>query len=319
MVRVAARSAAAAAARERRRGAIGRRAGAPRAAASAARVAASLTRRGAGGGRDRLGVPVSVWGIGRCAAGSSRVAGARRADAVVQAQQPEPGDLVGAVVEQPQAGHEVLDVRGFEESRPPYLTNGTRRAVSSISSRSLWCAGAHEHGLVAQPRPSSTCARTRRRPRGPRRARRGSGPAGAGSVPPVGMQPQLAARRPGGRPNRVGEVAAAAAGSGSCVPAARSSRPAGCWPGRQVGRVGAPEAVDGLRVVADHGQPGPVRAQQPDDVDLDLVDVLVLVDQHVIPAAGDRRAEGGIGQQRPPARAAGRRSRAAPRPRLRAT
>src|SRR6185437_2208294 len=51
---------------------------------------------------------------------------------------------------------------------------------------------------------------------------------------------------------------------------------------------------------ADHGESGPGRAQAPNYVDLDLVDVLVLVDQDVIPAAGDHRAEGGIGEQRPP-------------------
>ncbi len=47
--------------------------------------------------------------------------------------------------------------------------------------------------------------------------------------------------------------------------------------------VRAAEAVDRLRVVADHGQADAVRAQHSHDVDLDLVDVLVLVDQHVVP------------------------------------
>src|SRR5690606_26061007 len=49
----------------------------------------------------------------------------------------------------------------------------------------------------------------------------------------------------------------------------------------QMAAVSAPEAVHGLRVVADHGEADAVGTQQPHDVDLDLVDVLVLVDEHV--------------------------------------
>ncbi len=82
---------------------------------------------------------------------------------------------------------------------------------------------------------------------------------------------------------------------------------------------GAAEAVHGLGVVADRGQPGVAGAQAADDVDLQLVDVLVLVDQHVRrtarPAGGRARRRG----RRPASRAAGRRSRAGPGTRLRAT
>ena len=63
---------------------------------------------------------------------------------------------------------------------------------------------------------------------------------------------------------------------------------------------GATEPVHRLRVVADDGQADPVRAQRGDDVDLDLVHVLVLIDQHVIPAGSQPRPDHRIGQQLPP-------------------
>ena len=68
----------------------------------------------------------------------------------------------------------------------------------------------------------------------------------------------------------------------------------------QVRAVRTAERVDRLGVVADDGQPAPVRPQRAHDVDLGLVDVLVLVDQHVVPAAGDVRAEDRVGEQAPP-------------------
>ena len=68
----------------------------------------------------------------------------------------------------------------------------------------------------------------------------------------------------------------------------------------QVVAVRAPEPVDGLRVVADHRQ-APARGPQAQhDVDLRLIHILVLVDQHVIPPAGDLRTEDRIGQQTAP-------------------
>ena len=64
---------------------------------------------------------------------------------------------------------------------------------------------------------------------------------------------------------------------------------------------GRAEAVDRLEVVADDGQ-APAPARQPrHDVHLQRVDVLVLVDEHVLEAAGDRPRRALLAHQRPPA------------------
>src|SRR5262245_12175479 len=67
---------------------------------------------------------------------------------------------------------------------------------------------------------------------------------------------------------------------------------------KQVAAVSAAESVHRLRVVADDSQAHAAGAEKSDDVDLDLVDVLVLVYQDVVPAGRYRRAEPCIGQQR---------------------
>ena len=53
-------------------------------------------------------------------------------------------------------------------------------------------------------------------------------------------------------------------------------------------RAGAAEPVDGLGVVADHGERGRRGAGRREDVDLQRVDVLVLVDADVVDLAGER-------------------------------
>ena len=57
-------------------------------------------------------------------------------------------------------------------------------------------------------------------------------------------------------------------------------------------------------------RPAPPRRSAAHDVDLQAVDVLVLVDEHVVEAAGDARPDALVAGQRPPVRAAGRRDRA---------
>ena len=52
----------------------------------------------------------------------------------------------------------------------------------------------------------------------------------------------------------------------------------------QAARIGPPEAVDGLGLVADHREALSVWGQKPHDVHLEAVQVLVLVDQHVAKA-----------------------------------
>ena len=64
--------------------------------------------------------------------------------------------------------------------------------------------------------------------------------------------------------------------------------------------VAARKRVDGLRVVADAGDAGAVRAQQAHDVGLQRVRVLVLVDEHVVEALADAGAARRVGEQAAP-------------------
>ena len=61
-----------------------------------------------------------------------------------------------------------------------------------------------------------------------------------------------------------------------------------------------PEAVDGLEVVADRGDRRAVAGQRLDDLDLQLVDVLVLVDEHMVKAGGQPRPGLRVARQRAP-------------------
>ncbi len=60
------------------------------------------------------------------------------------------------------------------------------------------------------------------------------------------------------------------------------------------------ERVDRLCVVADDGEPAAVGTEPAHDVDLKLVDVLVLVDEHPVPARPQPRSDIRISDQRPP-------------------
>ena len=60
------------------------------------------------------------------------------------------------------------------------------------------------------------------------------------------------------------------------------------------------QAVDRLKVVADHRDLAPTAAQRPDDLDLQPVDVLVLVDQEVIEGVLDRRPRDLVDDERSP-------------------
>ena len=51
---------------------------------------------------------------------------------------------------------------------------------------------------------------------------------------------------------------------------------------QDVAHIGGAKAIDGLRIVADHGQAPAIRLQAEQDGGLQGVGILVLVDQHVI-------------------------------------
>ena len=73
--------------------------------------------------------------------------------------------------------------------------------------------------------------------------------------------------------------------------------------GREVedgAHVGRPEAVDGLRVVADRGEGGAQPGQLLHEVGLQRVGVLDLVDEHVVDLVAEQAADGGRAEQGPP-------------------
>ena len=100
------------------------------------------------------------------------------------------------------------------------------------------------------------------------------------------------------RPDHVGEVEHLLGGAVAAVE--RDDRGPGevVGEGHQVLGGCAAEGVDRLGVVADDGEALAVGAQQPHDVDLDLVDVLVLVDEHPVPPRTESGTRVGVGEQR---------------------
>ena len=74
----------------------------------------------------------------------------RRADALVQPQQPEPGHVVGGVGQDPGGGEEVLDVSGVSEPQPAELhVRDLARAAVDLQDVAM-VRGADQHRLVAQ-------------------------------------------------------------------------------------------------------------------------------------------------------------------------
>ena len=223
----------------------------------------------------------------------------RGADALVQPEQPEPGQLVGRVDEDPGRGEEVLDVGGVGEPQPAELhVRDLPRAQLDLQHVAVM-RGANQHRLVAQ----RGAVLVRLEHPGADLPRLGGLVVAADEqrghpLAAVAGQRQVQARR--GRPDAVGQVQDALPGPVVAV------QPDDIQPGivggelPQVGRIGAAEAVDGLRVVAHAGQLLPIRLQQPDDAGLDGVDVLVLVHQDRVEHAAQHRAGRRVGQRRLP-------------------
>ena len=158
---------------------------------------------------------------------------------------------------------------------------------------------ADQHGLVAQVQAGlagrqdlgADLPRLRRLVVAAHQHRRGPGLAGRGEreFQPGGLRAHLV-----GQPEHrlPGPVVAAKPHHGQAGEGGRQLP--------QVLRVGAAEAVDGLGVVADAGQAAAFGRQQPHDVGLDRVDVLVLVDEDRIEHAAQDRPGGRIGKRGPP-------------------
>ena len=82
--------------------------------------------------------------------GLQDTAGVRRPDALVQPEQPEPGQFVGRVGQDPGSGEEVLDVSGVGEPQPAELhVRDLARAQLDLQDVAVM-SGADQHGLVAQ-------------------------------------------------------------------------------------------------------------------------------------------------------------------------
>jgi len=159
--------------------------------------------------------------------------------------------------------------------------------------------GPHEHGLLAQVQarlvrvehPRADLARLGGLVMAAHQHRRLSAAA-------VGGQRQLQTR--GLRPDHVRQPQHGSLRT--VVPDQPDHRQVGVGSGQraQMLRVGAAEAVHGLGVVTDAGEPVSVRREQPHDVGLHGVDVLVLIDEHRVEQAAQGRPGGGVRQRRAP-------------------
>ena len=76
----------------------------------------------------------------------------------------------------------------------------------------------------------------------------------------------------------------------------------GNWAGKSehVAHGGGPEGIDGLTVVADDREGSAVASQEPNDVALDEIGVLVFVDKHVVVGVGEDGPEDLVAGGRPP-------------------
>ena len=184
---------------------------------------------------------------------------------------------------------------------PPYLTNGMLRALTARSPARRCGAprGPAPPGRAASA-PASWAASTRAQISRAWVASSWQRTSSGGRAP----APRSAVSA-SSRPADCGRTALASR-STACLGPVVAVQPDDGQPGvgagqlPQVRRVGAAEPVDGLRVVADAGQPLPVRLQQPHDVGLDRVDVLVLIDQDRVEHAAQHRPGGRVGQRGPP-------------------
>ena len=199
----------------------------------------------------------------------------------MHAQQSEPRQLVRRVVEQPNRSGKVLHMCGLHEPETPVLPVGDPASRELELDEVTVMSGAHQDSLVTQPHPlfmgvkdpvddgtglaRRVVAPDQNRPATTRsRSLKRQADSGLGRPDQVrqvqdGLNgPEIVLERDDGRPRqRARQVV-------------------------QVPCVGAAEAVDGLRVITHDGEPTTIWSKRAYDLDLQRVDVLILVDEHMI-------------------------------------
>ena len=223
-----------------------------------------------------------------------------RADAVQQLQHAKPGELVGRVVHQPQQREQVLDVRGIEVAEPSVLDERDPAAGELELQQGRVVSGAEQDRLGAQldrllARGQHPLAHLPRlcafvvgeHELGPDRS--------LAVAPQPPRKPALVLGRDG-----VGDVEDLLRGAVVALEQHRAGVREHVGEAEDVTGARRAEAVDRLEVVADHAEAPSPAMQLPDDVHLQRVDVLVLVHEHVLEAAGDRPGGPLLAHQRPP-------------------
>ena len=211
-----------------------------------------------------------------------------------------PGQLVPRIVEHPQQGHEVADVRRLEEAQAAVLDEGDVPATQLDLEQVTVVAGPGQHDLGPQVDPRLEMLEDHLGHR-----------VGLGRLVAAGGEH----RSPTGGhrgPQRLGEAVVEVGDDrvgqvedrlgGAVVLLEGHRRRSGEVPGevQEVAHRRRPEGVDGLGVVAHDGDPRIATAQSPDDVGLQDVGVLVLVDEHVVVGTGEQRTEGRVGDRGTP-------------------
>ena len=224
-------------------------------------------------------------------------AGAGRADPVVQAKQPVPRHLVHPIDGDPQRRNEILDVSGFQKFEAAELHERDAPGRQFDLQQVTVVPRPHQHGLVPEQPTVGGLFQHRIGHRPSLRRRIVTADQGRpGAAGPRRVQAQSMV---GGAlwPDGVGEIQQRLPGPEVLFQRHHRHVLEGSGDIEQVGTVGTAEAVDGLGVVAHHGQSCPGRPQHADDVDLGLIDVLVLVDQDVVPSRCNAGTHFRVGQQ----------------------
>ena len=211
-----------------------------------------------------------------------------RPDAGQKMQQPEAGDAVARILDEPQQRQHVLDVRGVEELQAAELHERDVAPGQFDLQRAAVARRPEQHRLLLQQRAGFAVLED-------------ALDDAAGLVGLVAHRDKLrlGAGGPFG-PEVLGEALLGqiddAVGGGqdglrrAVVAVERDDAGRRRELGREIEDVahrGRPERVDRLRVVADHGEAAAAGLQRQQDRRLQPVGVLIFVDQHMVEAAAD--------------------------------